>query len=291
MSPSLSRIGIYVALTRLDRPIGSLLLLWPTLTALWLASGGVPSLELLVIFTLGTFLTRSAGCVVNDFADRNLDGAVTRTRERPLVTHSVSDNEAIVLSAVLAFIAFVLVLFTNTLTILLSFVGAAIACCYPFMKRLTHLPQLVLGVAFSWGILMAFAAAADTLPASAWLLFIANVLWTVAYDTQYAMVDREDDLKVGIKSTAILFGSLDRAMIAALQLLTLLTLVLVGRQFSLGNSFDLALLTVAGLFGWQHWQIRERDPRACFRAFLNNNYVGLVIFAGVVLHYLQHANS
>ncbi len=190
-----TRVSAYLQLIRFDRPIGTLLLLWPTLWALWLASAGMPSLKLLLIFSLGTFLMRSAGCAVNDLADRKLDGAVERTRERPLVVGSVSVQEAVALCAGLALAAFVLVLFTNTLTILLSFAGAALAACYPFMKRHTHLPQVVLGAAFSWSIPMAFAAATDTLPATLWLLFIANLLWTVAYDTEYAMVDREDDLK------------------------------------------------------------------------------------------------
>jgi 4-hydroxybenzoate polyprenyltransferase len=228
---------------------------------------------------------RSAGCAVNDLADRNLDGAVERTRQRPLVTGAASPMEALGLGAVLALAAFVLVLFTNTLTISLSFAAVALAACYPLMKRQTHLPQLVLGAAFSWGIPMAFAATRNTLPAEMWLVFIANLLWTVAYDTEYAMVDRKDDLKAGIKSTAILFGELDRVMVGVLQVFTLLALLLVAQRFELGWFFYLALLAVAALFIRQQLLIRERKPEACFQAFLLNNYAGIAVFAGIVLHY------
>ncbi|MEE4191060.1 MAG: 4-hydroxybenzoate octaprenyltransferase [Halieaceae bacterium] len=283
MSTATSRFSAYLQLVRFDRPIGTLLLLWPTLWALWLAAGGVPPLKLLVIFSLGTLLMRSAGCAVNDLADRNLDGAVERTRERPLVTGAVAPNEALVLAATLSLAAFVLVLFTNTLTILLSFAGVLLAACYPFMKRHTHLPQLVLGAAFSWGIPMAFAAVSNALPPALWLVFVANLFWTVAYDTEYAMVDREDDLKVGIKSTAILFGEMDRHVIAALQALTIIALLLVGQRFELGWIYFLSLLAASLLFVYQQRLIREREPADCFRAFLNNNWVGAAVFAGVVL--------
>jgi len=283
MSTATSRFSAYLQLVRFDRPIGTLLLLWPTLWALWLAAGGVPPLKLLVIFSLGTLLMRSAGCAVNDLADRNLDGAVERTRERPLVTGAVAPNEALVLAATLSLAAFVLVLFTNTLTILLSFAGVLLAACYPFMKRHTHLPQLVLGAAFSWGIPMAFAAVSNALPPALWLVFVANLFWTVAYDTEYAMVDREDDLKVGIKSTAILFGEMDRYVIAALQALTIIALLLVGQRFELGWIYFLSLLAASLLFVYQQRLIREREPADCFRAFLNNNWVGAAVFAGVVL--------
>jgi 4-hydroxybenzoate polyprenyltransferase len=270
MSTATSRFSAYLQLVRFDRPIGTLLLLWPTLWALWLAAGGVPPLKLLVIFSLGTLLMRSAGCAVNDLADRNLDGAV-------------APNEALVLAATLSLAAFVLVLFTNTLTILLSFAGVLLAACYPFMKRHTHLPQLVLGAAFSWGIPMAFAAVSNALPPALWLVFVANLFWTVAYDTEYAMVDREDDLKVGIKSTAILFGEMDRHVIAALQALTIIALLLVGQRFELGWIYFLSLLAASLLFVYQQRLIREREPADCFRAFLNNNWVGAAVFAGVVL--------
>ena len=285
MTETASRLTAYLALIRFDRPIGTWLLLWPTLWALWLASEGVPPWSLLFIFTLGTFLMRSAGCAINDLADRNFDGAVDRTRQRPLVTGAVTPVEALTLSAGLALAAFVLVLFTNTLTISLSFAAVALAACYPFVKRQTHLPQLVLGAAFSWGVPMAFAATQNQLPAELWLVFIANLLWTVAYDTEYAMVDRRDDLKAGIKSTAILFGDLDRIMIAVLQLFTLLALLLVGQRFVLGWFFHLALLVAAVLFARQQWLIRERKPEACFQAFILNNYVGMAVFGGVILHY------
>ena len=283
MSTATSRFTAYLQLVRFDRPIGTLLLLWPTLWALWLAAEGVPPLKLLLIFSLGTLLMRSAGCAVNDLADRNFDGAVERTRQRPLVTGAVAPNEALVLAACLALAAFVLVLFTNTLTILLSVAGVALAACYPFMKRHTHLPQLVLGAAFSWGIPMAFAAVSSALPPALWLVFVANLFWTVAYDTEYAMVDREDDLKVGIKSTAILFGELDRHVIAALQALAMIALLLVGQRFELGWIYFVSLLAASGLFVYQQRLIRERLPADCFRAFLNNNWVGAAVFAGVVL--------
>lgn len=283
MTAASSRFSAYLQLVRFDRPIGTLLLLWPTLWALWLASDGLPPVKLLVIFGLGTLFMRSAGCAINDLADRNLDGGVERTRERPLVTGSVAPNEALVIAAVLALAAFVLVLFTNTLTILLSFAGVTLAALYPFMKRHTHLPQVVLGAAFSWGIPMAFAAVLDTLPTILWLVFIANLLWTVAYDTQYAMVDREDDLAMGIKSTAILFGELDRHIVAALQLLTMVALLLVGQRFELSWVYFASLLVPAGLFVYQQRLIRAREPASCFRAFLNNNWVGAAVFAGLVL--------
>jgi len=285
MLAPVSKFKAYLQLIRFDRPIGTLLLLWPTLWALWLAAGGVPPLHLLLIFTLGTFLMRSAGCIINDLADRKFDGAVQRTRERPLVTGLVGPGEALALCAVLGLIAFVLVLFTNTLTILLSFAGVALAACYPFMKRHTHLPQLVLGAAFSWGIPMAFAAVRGELPAILWLVFVANLLWTVAYDTEYAMVDREDDIKIGIKSTAILFGDMDRSMVGVLQLLTAMSLFLVGLRFELGLWYYLGLLLACGLFFYQQKLIRERQPEGCFKAFLNNNWVGAAIFAGLFLDF------
>jgi 4-hydroxybenzoate polyprenyltransferase len=285
MSQPTSPIANYLQLIRFDRPIGTLLLLWPTLWALWLAAEGPPPWQLLLIFVLGTFLMRSAGCIVNDLADRNFDGAVQRTSERPLVTGAVAANEALALAAGLSLLAFMLVLFTNALTIMLSFGGVALAACYPFMKRHTHLPQLVLGAAFSWGIPMAFAAVTESLPPILWLVYTANLLWTVAYDTEYAMIDRKDDLKVGLKSTAILFGTMDRAMIAVLQGLALLSLLLVGQRFELGLFFYLSLVLAAGLFGYQQKLIRDRKADQCFAAFLNNNYVGMVIFAGIALHY------
>jgi 4-hydroxybenzoate polyprenyltransferase len=272
-------------LMRFDKPIGTLLLLWPTLCALWIAAQGVPETRLLFIFVVGTFLTRSAGCIINDIADRHLDGAVARTNARPLVTGAVSEKEALLLFTVLMLLAFVLVLFTNTLTITLSFIAVLLAASYPFMKRFTHLPQVVLGAAFSWGIPMAFAAQSGELPAALWLLYLGNLLWTVAYDTQYAMVDREDDILIGIKSTAVLFAHHDRLAVAILQLLTLLTLWASGQQFGLGWPYTGALWVIAGLFVYHQYLMRDREPTQCFKAFLHNNWVGLTLFLGVALHY------
>jgi 4-hydroxybenzoate polyprenyltransferase len=234
----------------------------------------------------GTFLTRSAGCIVNDLADRNLDGAVARTNARPLVTGAVTVREALVLFTVLMLLAFLLVLATNALTVGLSAIAVLLACSYPFMKRYTHLPQLVLGAAFSWGIPMAFAAQRGLLPAALWLVYLGNLLWTMAYDTAYAMVDREDDRKAGIKSTAILFGKYDRLIIALLQLTCLLSLYLAGQAFGLGLYYNASLVVAALLFGYQLHMIRERRPDDCFRAFRHNNWVGMAIFLGVALHYL-----
>ena len=282
---STSKTRAMLQLIRFDRPIGTLLLLWPTLWALWIAAEGVPDFDLLVIFVLGTFLTRSAGCIVNDLADRHVDGAVARTSGRPLVTGAVSEKEALVLFLVLMLLAFGLVLLTNTLTIQLSIVAVLLASTYPFMKRYTHLPQVVLGLAFSWGIPMAFSAQLNQLPPALWLLFLGNLWWIVAYDTKYAMVDREDDVLAGVKSTAILFGQFDRLAVAILQLLCLLTLYLAGREFSLGLYFKLSLIVAAAMFGYQQYLIRNRDRDACFKGFLHNNWVGLAIFVGIVLHY------
>lgn len=273
----------YIELARLDRPIGIYLLLWQTLWALWLAADGIPSLHLLLVFILGVVLMRSAGCVINDYADRNLDGHVTRTQGRPLATGRVSAREALVLAAALAFLAFLLVLTTNTTTVLWSFGAVGLAALYPFMKRYTHLPQVVLGMAFSWSAPMAFAAQGVAVGPLAWMIFLSGLLWIVAYDTLYAMVDREDDLKVGIRSTAVLFGDADKLAVGVLQGLFLLGLALVGRMAELGALFYLGLLGAAACFAWQQWLIRERDRDACFRAFLHNHWVGLIIFVSVVL--------
>ena len=275
-----------IRLTRMDKPIGIYLLLWPTISALWIAAEGMPDLHLLLIFVLGTFLMRSAGCCINDYADRDFDGRVERTRGRPLATGELTRRDALYCFATLTALAFILVLFTNVTTILLSFGAVAVAMTYPFMKRYTSLPQVVLGVAFSWGMLMAFTAQRGEIPQAAWLLFIANILWTVAYDTQYAMVDREDDLKLGIRSTAILFGPADRVMIGVLQGMFLMALWLAGRQFQLGGWFLLGMAVMTGLLAYQHWLIRERVPAQCFKAFLNNNWVGAVLFISIVLSYL-----
>ncbi|HLV78076.1 MAG TPA: 4-hydroxybenzoate octaprenyltransferase [Marinobacter sp.] len=279
-----TRLTDYARLLRIDRPIGSLLLLWPTYWALWLAGDGSPGLANIIIFTLGVFFMRAAGCAINDFADRDWDRHVKRTQERPLTTGRIRAWEAIALFAALCLISFLMVvLFTNRLTLYLSFVGALLAFIYPFMKRYTHLPQLFLGAAFSWAIPMAWAAESDSLSQLTWLLFTANVLWTVAYDTLYAMVDRDDDLKVGIKSTAILFGDADRTIIGFLQGLVILILVLVGRQVELGFFWYLGLTAMAALFVYQQYLARNRSRDGCFKAFLNNNWAGFAVFAGLIL--------
>lgn len=278
------RLPDFIQLMRINRPIGSLLLLWPTWWALWLAADGFPSLANLAIFTLGVFFMRAAGCVINDYADRHLDGHVKRTRERPLVTGRVRPGEAITLFLGLCLVSFLMVvLFTNSLTLWLSFGGVALAFIYPFMKRYSHLPQIVLGAAFSWAIPMAWAAEAGEVTRIVWLLYIANLVWTVAYDTLYAMVDRDDDLKIGIKSTAVLFGDMDRAAVAILQTTTVLTLLLVGLQTSLGGLFVLGLVAMGGLFGYQQWLIQGRHRDRCFQAFLNNNWAGFAVFLGLAL--------
>ena len=270
-------------LMRFDRPVGTLLLLWPTLAALWIAAAGRPPLSLIIVFTLGTIVMRAAGCVINDYADRNLDAHVARTRDRPLATRQLTETEALMLFAVLLAIALILVFFLNQQTQWLAVGGVGIATLYPFMKRWTYLPQVVLGAAFSWGIVMAFASIGAGLPDGAWLMFIASVLWIVSYDTLYAMVDREDDLRVGIKSTAILFGNADRAMVAVLQASTVITLALLGLRMHYGVGYFLGVTVAAGLFGYQQRLIRERKPTRCFAAFRNNVWVGFALFAGTVI--------
>ena len=278
-----ARLLDYALLLRLDRPIGSLLLLWPTYWALWLAAEGMPQTGNLIVFTLGVFLMRAAGCAINDFADRKVDRHVKRTKDRPLTSGRIAPWEAVALFAGICVLAFLMVvLFTNTLTLYLSFGGVVLAFIYPFMKRHTHLPQLFLGAAFSWAIPMAWAAEAGEVTRLVWLLFTANVLWTVAYDTFYAMIDRDDDVKIGVKSTAILFGDADRAMIAVLQALVVLILVLVGRQAELGAAFYLGVLAMACLFIYQQHLARFRHRDGCFRAFLNNNWAGFAVFLGLV---------
>ena len=276
----------YAQLMRLHRPIGILLLAWPTLWALWISSQGRPDPPVLAVFVLGVVLMRSAGCVINDYADRHFDPHVARTRERPLAAGRVSPREALALFAVLCLIAFALVLTLNRLTILLSFAGAFLAATYPFLKRYTHLPQFYLGMAFGWGIPMAFAAQTGAVPGIAWILFAANVCWAVAYDTAYAMVDREDDLKVGVKSTAILFGRHDRAMIFVFHLATVALLALAGTRAGLGLGYHAGLTAALGLAIYQQYLMRGRDRDGCFRAFLNNNWFGAAVFAGLLLNYL-----
>jgi 4-hydroxybenzoate polyprenyltransferase len=279
------RVRQYGLLMRMDRPIGSLLLIWPTLWALWIAGEGRPDPFITLVFILGVFLMRSAGCVINDYADRNLDPHVARTRERPLAAGRVTPREALMLFVVLCLAALALVLTLNQLTLMLSLVALPLAASYPFMKRFTYLPQVHLGVAFGWAVPMAFAAQTNNVPAIAWLILIGVVLWAVAYDTMYAMVDREDDIYVGVKSTAILFGELDRLMIGIVQLCFFVVMLLVGHQLELGRYYYLSLAAAAGLALYQQYLIRERSPAACFKAFLNNNWLGLVIFVGLVAHY------
>jgi len=273
----------YLVLTRMDRPVGALLLLWPTWWALWLAAEDFPPWSTLIIFTLGVFAMRAAGCAINDYADRKLDPQVARTAGRPIASGRVTPREALgVFGALLAF-AFVLVLFTNALTIKLSFAGAALAALYPFTKRYTYLPQVVLGAAFGWAIPMAFAAVTNHVPPLGWLLFIGNILWSVIYDTEYAMVDREDDLKAGAKSTAILFGDADLPILAILMATFELTMLFIGQRAQLGWPYWLALAGSAVLFGYQLWRIRGRDRDACLAAFRHNNWLGLTLWAGIVV--------
>ena len=278
----------YLALTRFDKPIGTYLLLWPTLMALWIAAEGWPGWHLFLVFVLGTLLTRSAGCVLNDLTDRQFDGSVKRTDQRPLVTGQVGVGEAWLLAAVLLFLALLLVLTTNLLTLALSVGAVIVTAAYPYMKRYTYLPQAVLGVAFSWGILMAFSAVTNHIAQVAWLLLIANLLWVVAYDTEYAMVDRDDDIKLGLKSTAILFADLDRPMVGILQISCLATLMMAGRILEMSHWYYLGLCGATGLFLYQHYLIRHRERADCFDAFLNNHWVGLSLFLGVAVHYLLH---
>lgn len=285
--PVQARLADYARLLRIDRPIGSLLLLWPTYWALWLAGDGSPSIANVIIFTLGVFFMRAAGCAINDFADRDWDRHVKRTQDRPLTTGRIQSWEAVALFLGLCLVSFLMVvLFTNRLTLYLSFGGALLAFIYPFMKRYTQLPQLFLGAAFSWAIPMAWAAQANELSQLTWLLFTANVLWTVAYDTLYAMVDRDDDLKIGIKSTAILFGEADRAIIGILQALVVLILVIVGGQAELGTFWYLGVAVMAGLFAYHQYLARDRAREGCFKAFLNNNWAGFAVFSGLVIDQL-----
>lgn len=278
-----SRLGLYARLVRLDRPIGIWLLLWPALWALWIATRGHPHGSVFVIFVLGVVLMRSAGCAINDYADRHLDPRVARTRDRPLASGQLRAVEALAVYACLSLAALLLVLRLNVLTQLYAVAGAVLTLVYPFLKRYVSLPQFWLGAAFSWSIPMAFAAETGTVPRVAWVLFIAGLLWSVVYDTIYAMVDREDDLKVGVRSTAILFGEADRAVIGALQLLVLYALWLVGRDAHLGVWYQRGLFAGAACLLWQQWRIRSRRPADCFRAFTASHWFGLCVFLGVAL--------
>ena len=282
----LQRLVAYGYLVRLNRPIGILLLMWPALWALWIAGEDKPQWAVVLIFILGVALMRSAGCAINDFADRNIDGKVERTRGRPLATGLVSPMEAVGIFVAISLMAFALVLFLNQETVLMSFVAVTLAAIYPFMKRYTHLPQLVLGMAFGWAVPMAYTALTGTVAPEGWLLYIATVIWALIYDTEYAMVDRADDLRIGVKSTAILFGESDRLMIGLLQSAMLGLMVLVGAKLELGLYYYLGVVAGSLVFLRQQYLIRKRDPDGCFRAFIGNNYFGMVVFIGLVADYL-----
>ncbi|MCP3870614.1 MAG: 4-hydroxybenzoate octaprenyltransferase [Gammaproteobacteria bacterium] len=282
------RLVAYAALIRLDRPIGILLLLWPALWALWLAGEGQPRWGVVLIFMLGVALMRSAGCAINDYADRHFDGRVERTRHRPLATGLIRPKEAVGVFVALCLVAFGLVLLLNWLTVLMSFVAVTLAALYPFMKRYTHLPQLVLGMAFGWAVPMAYTALTGEMPPPVgWLLFLAAVVWALIYDTEYAMVDRADDMEIGIKSTAILFGEYDRVMIGILQVLLLGLLILVGYKAGLGIYYYMGVAGGAVAFARQQYLIRYRKADGCFKAFLNNNPFGMMVFVGLVVDYLS----
>ncbi|MFT4939904.1 MAG: 4-hydroxybenzoate polyprenyltransferase [Paraglaciecola sp.] len=280
------KLNAYWLLMRADKPIGIYLLLWPTIWALWIAAQGPPSWPVLLVFVAGVIVMRSAGCVINDYADRKVDGLVKRTQKRPIASGEVSEKEALSLFVILIAVAFALVLSLNWQTIQLSFGALLLAAAYPFMKRYTYFPQVVLGAAFGWSIPMAFMAVNGHLSDVTWLLFVANVLWTTAYDTQYAMVDRDDDIKIGVKSTAVLFGQYDRLIIAILHLLSIMLLLIISIEQKLGWPMYAALVVCTVLFGYQSWLIRKRDRTACFKAFLHNHYVGLTLALGIIGHYL-----
>jgi len=278
-------VNAYFRLMRFDKPIGIYLLLWPTLWGLFLAKRGIPDIDLLIIFTLGVILMRSAGCVINDFADRKIDKFVMRTKNRPLTSGEVSEKGALILFSFLILMSFGLVLMTNFLTVQLSIVAVFLATLYPFVKRWSNLPQFVLGSAFAMSVPMAFSATLDEVPFSAWLVFLATVIWTVIYDTIYAMVDREDDLKINVKSTAILFGKYDLIIIFLLHLLLIALLVMISQEFQLGNYFNMTIVMATLLMFYHQHLIKDRDRAKCFKAFLNNHYIGIVILLGIVLSF------
>jgi 4-hydroxybenzoate polyprenyltransferase len=283
--PMPSKWNAYWRLMRFDRPIGILLLLWPTLWALWIAGNGYPRLKNVVIFTIGVVLMRAAGCIMNDVADRDIDPHVERTRTRPLAAGELTTREAVVLFLFLMMTAFGIVLLTNVLTVKLALIGAALASSYPFFKRFTHFPQVVLGLAFGWGMVMAFAAETGAVPAVAWWLLAINTVWSVIYDTLYAMVDRDDDRAIGVKSTAILFGQHDLLILRILKLCMIAMLIALGMVLQLTWPWYAGVAVAAGLFARQQWRVRDRHPKACFDAFLDNNLVGLAIFIGLCGHY------
>ncbi len=276
---------LYAQLVRLDKPIGILLLLWPTLIALWIAAGGWPDPFVLFVFVMGVILMRSAGCAINDYADRDIDGKVKRTAQRPLASGKITGIETLLVFAILSILAFSLVLFMNTLTIIMSLIGVVLAASYPFMKRYHYLPQVHLGAAFGWSAPMAYAAQANEVTIITWLIFLATILWATAYDTMYAMVDYDDDIKIGVKSTAILFGNQDKIIIAAIQALLILNLLLIGHRAELSGFYYLGVSAASVFAIYQQYLIRDRKRELCFQAFLNNNYFGLVLFIGVLLDY------
>ena len=281
----LGQLRNYGRLMRIDKPIGIWLLMWPTLWALWLAGEGAPDQGLFVIFLLGVFVMRSAGCVLNDFVDRRIDPYVERTRTRPLASGAVAPFEALILFVALGLVAIGLVIMLNRQAQLLAIVGAALTIAYPFVKRYMSIPQFVLGAAFGWAVPMAFAAQTGSTPELAWLVFGTALIWAVIYDTFYAMVDREDDRKLGVKSTAILFGEVDLFVIAGLQVLMIVALALIGQRAELGFWYYASVVAAAGMMAWHLWLAREREPEGCFRAFLHNHYIGMIVFIGIVLHY------
>jgi 4-hydroxybenzoate polyprenyltransferase len=281
------RVEEYALLARLDRPIGTWLLMWPALWGLWIAGAGRPHPRVLIVFVAGVFVMRAAGCVINDYADRNIDPHVRRTRDRPLAARRVAPREALFLFAILITVALYLVTRLDFLTIKLAFIGAAMTVSYPFVKRIFPMPQLYLGISFGgWSVPMAFAAESGSVPRVAWVLYIAAVMWAAIYDTMYAMVDREDDLKVGIKSSAILFADMDKLLIGVMQAMMLFALVLAGRSMKFGQWYDAGVIAAGLLFLYQQWLIRKREPAGCLKAFFNNQYVGAVIFVGIMLQYL-----
>ena len=280
------KLRLYAELIRFNRPIGTYLLLWPTLWGLWFAAEGLPNLKLLIIFSIGVFLMRSAGCAINDYADRDFDKHVARTKDRPLTSGKISEKEALAVFGIIVFLAFILVLQLNLNTILFSVVAVILAATYPFMKRYHHFPQVHLGAAFAWAIPMAFVAITNSAPPlEAWLLFIASLLWTTAYDTQYGMVDIEDDVKEGMKSTAILFGQYDTFIIGILQLATLILITIVGIMTERGLPFYISILLASALIRYQQSLTKDREPAKCLQAFLNNNYFGMIIFIGLAIDF------
>ncbi len=279
------KFGLYVRLVRLDKPIGVLLLLWPTLIALWIAAKGWPDTSVLIVFIAGVILMRSAGCAINDYADRHIDRKVKRTQQRPLTSGQITEKETLIVFAVLSLLSFILVLFMNTLTIWMSLGGILLAVSYPFMKRYHYLPQIHLGAAFGWAVPMAYTAQANEVTMLTWLIFLATVLWATVYDTMYAMVDYDDDIKIGVKSTAILFGNQDKLIIGIIQLLLILDLLLIGHRANLTGFYYLGVCAASVFSLYQQYLIKDRDPALCFRAFLNNNWFGLVLFVGVFLDY------